>query len=591
MIRQPIITVLGHVDAGKTKLLDAVRGTAIAEKEAGGITQHIGATEVPIETVRKLSGALIEKYGFKITIPGLLFIDTPGHEAFTNLRKRGGSIADLAVLVVDVNKGLQEQTKEAIEILKTYKTPFIIAENKIDTIHGWISTGGTASDSLAKQQEDAIETLDTKTYALIGAMHSKGFTCERFDRVKDFTKEIAIVPVCAKTGEGIPELLMFLSGISQKYLEKRLDAHEKGRGKGTVLEIKDEKGLGKTADVILYEGVLHAGDEIVLAGKAGAITTKIRALLVPKPLQEIRNPQDKFNSVDEVHAASGVKIAAPMLEDVLAGSPVEVRAEGSEEAVMREVKGAKIDTEAEGPIVKADALGSLEAMVRLLEARGIKVRKADVGAVSKKDIMEAEAVRATNRFKGVVFAFNVKVDDAARVELKKADVKIFEENIIYRLVEGYDEWLAEERERVKQEKLTGVIVPAKIKVLPGCLFHNTKPAIVGVRVLAGRLKKGVELMKKGRGKLGKVGAIQDKGKDLDEAKTGDEVAVSIKGATCGRNLFEGDELYVYLSPKQLERVGKAGDALGEDEIALAQEIGKIIEEAEAGSEKAVAKAR
>ncbi|MFH1224744.1 MAG: translation initiation factor IF-2 [Candidatus Diapherotrites archaeon] len=577
MIRQPIIVVLGHVDAGKTKILDAIRGTAIAEKEAGGITQHIGATEVPIGTIRKLSGALIEKYKFNIGIPGLLFIDTPGHEAFANLRKRGGSIADLAVLVVDVNKGLQQQTNEAIEVLKSYKTPFIIAQNKIDTIRGWQNSGGAVSDSMQKQRDDVLEELDTKTYELIGAMHKKGFRCERFDRVKDFTKEIPIVPVCAKSGDGVPEVLMFLAGLSQKYLDKRLHIEESAKGRGTVLEVKEEKGLGKTVDVILYDGVLKIGDEIVLAGKNGVISTKVRALLVPKPLQEIRNPQDKFSGVEGVVAASGVKIAAPMLEDALAGSPLLVKYAGSEEEVMKEVLGAKIDTEAVGPVVKADALGSLEAVVKLLEGHGIKVRKADIGEVSKRDVMEAEAVRSSDRFKGIVFAFNVKVDAAAGAEAKKSGVKVFSEKIIYRLIEGYDEWLAAERESAKEEKLQHAVMPVKLKVLPGCIFHNTKPAIVGVRILAGRLKNGVELMKKGGEKIGKVQGMQDNGKDIDEAKQGQEVAVSIKGATCGRNLFENDELYSFLPARQLERLGEMGDALSEGEMELVLEIKKMAE--------------
>jgi len=309
-IRKPIITVMGHVDAGKTKILDSIRGTSVAEKEAGGITQHIGATQVPTKVIEKVAGKLLEQYKFELKIPGLMFIDTPGHEAFTTLRKRGGSIADLAVLVVDVHKGLQEQTKEAIEILKSYKTPFIVAMNKVDTIHGWTLTQGESiTDALKNQREHVLEQLDVKVYELVGQLHSKGYQSERFDRIKDFTKEIIIVPVSAKNRVGIQELLMFLAGLSQKYLEKKLEVHETEAVKGTVLEVKEDKGLGKTIDVIIYDGMLSVGEEIIVGGKNGIIRTKIRALLEPNPVGEGK-PGEKYRNVKEVHAAAGVKISA-----------------------------------------------------------------------------------------------------------------------------------------------------------------------------------------------------------------------------------------------------------------------------------------
>src|SRR3989338_9244629 len=343
MIRKPIITVLGHVDHGKTTFLDKIRGTAIAAREAGAITQHIGATEVPISVIRELSGELIEKYGFKIELSGLLFIDTPGHAAFTNLRKRGGSIADLAVLVVDLTQGFQPQTIEAIEILKSFKVPFIVAANKVDKIHGWASHYGTFTNSIKAQNESVQTDLDTKVYEIVGKLYELGFQSERFDRIADFTKQIPIIPVSAKLGDGIPETLLFLAGLSQRFLEKKLTINEDDPGVGTVLEIKEEKGLGKTMDVIVYDGVLSVGDEIVVGGKSGVIKAKVRALLEPKPLNEIRDPKEKFNNVKSVHAAARVKVAAPGLDQALAGSPMLVVKTGLEEQKIKdELKGLTI---------------------------------------------------------------------------------------------------------------------------------------------------------------------------------------------------------------------------------------------------------
>ncbi len=289
MIRQPIITVMGHVDHGKTSLLDKIRNTAIASKEAGGITQHIGASEVPVDVINNICGPLLKKMNITLTIPGLLFIDTPGHEAFTNLRRRGGSISDLAILVVDVTKQFEPQTYEAIEILKEYKTPFIVAANKIDLVTGWQKKDTYSfAESLNQQRPDVVADLEAKLYTLVGSLSEVGFSSERYDRVTDVKKEISIIPLSARTGEGVAELLMYVAGLSQRFLEKRLEIDPSEPGMGGILELKEEKGLGLTLDAILYNGTLRVNDIIAFATSSGVKTAKIRSLLRPKPLQELK---------------------------------------------------------------------------------------------------------------------------------------------------------------------------------------------------------------------------------------------------------------------------------------------------------------
>ncbi|MEW6295448.1 MAG: translation initiation factor IF-2 [Candidatus Diapherotrites archaeon] len=573
MIRKPIIAVLGHVDSGKTSFLDRIRGTTIAAQEAGAITQHIGATEVPIEIIKELSQDLLKKYHFSLTIPGLLFIDTPGHEAFTNLRKRGGSIADLAVLIIDIQKGIEQQTAEAIEILKAYKVPFIAGLTKIDKLQHWNSKEGTFTANLKEQSEEAKEELDQKLYGIVGQLHSKGFNSERFDRVKELTKEIPIVPLCNKTGEGIPEILMFLAGLSQKYLEKKLSIHVTGPGKGTILEVKDEKGLGKTIDVILYDGTIRTGQEIAVGGKNGAIKTKIRALLLPKPLDEIRSPQEKFDSVKEVHAAAGLKIAAPNLEEAIAGAPLRVIEKDTDlEEVQKEIKSIEIESDDTGPILKTDALGSLEAIIKLLEKHDLKVRKASVGEVTRKDIIEMECMKEKDENKCVIIAFNTKINPEAEAEAEKRGVKIFKENIVYKLIEEYEKWIKEQQEKEKRKALEGIMLPAKIKILPSFVFRNSKPAIVGVKVLEGKLVTGVKLMRKGKN-IGKVDAIQMQGENRKEAEKGSEVAISIDGAVVGRTIKEKDELLTSIPESHMKRLEEYG-SLGEEEKKLIEEIRK-----------------
>ncbi|MDO8647426.1 MAG: translation initiation factor IF-2 [Candidatus Diapherotrites archaeon] len=572
-IRKPIITVLGHVDHGKTSFLDAIRGTTVVEKEAGRITQHIGATEVPIEAVTKIAGPLLEKYKFNLTIPGLLFIDTPGHEAFSNLRRRGGSIADLAVLVIDIMQACQPQTSESIEILKAFKVPFVIVANKVDLIQGWEKHPGMSFTESIKLQEDYVQTdLDEKIYCLVGEMFHKGFVCERFDRISDFTKQVAIIPLSAKDAEGLPEVLLFLAGLSQKFLESQLRIEVSGQGKGTVLEVKEEKGLGKTIDVILYDGSLKVGDEIIVGAVNGFVKTKIRALLQPKPLDEIRSPEQKFDSVREVSAAVGIKIAAPNLEGVLAGSPLIVyQKPEDEEEVLKEVVGLNIESEALGPVVRTDALGSLEALTMLLDKAGIKPRFASVGEVSRRDIIEAVGVAKEDKFKGVVFAFNTKLNDGAVEELKKNPVKVFSANVIYRLIEDYEKWVSDENAAEKKSVLEKIVFPARIIVVRNCIFRNANPAIVGVKVLGGKLRPGAKLFN-GEKLLGEVIAIQDKGSNLQELKQGQEAAISITDAVCGRNLFEEDELLTVLSVNDYAEILKIKDAFTQAELDLAEEI-------------------
>ena len=287
-IRSPICTVVGHVDHGKSSVLDWIRGSNIVATEPGAITQSIGASNIPLEIIKQKCGVLLEKVRINFTIPGLLFIDTPGHAAFTNLRKRGGNLADIAIVVVDINEGFKPQTIEAIEILKSYKTPFIIAANKIDLINGWTQKEKLVLKNIELQNDYVKQFFEEKLYTLVRSLYDVGkMDGERFDRVTDYTKQVAIVPCSARTGEGLPELLMSLIGMAQKYLEKNLEIKSE-EAKAIVLEVKEAKGLGKALDVILYDGILKSGDNIVIGGLEKPIVTKVKALFVPQKMGELR---------------------------------------------------------------------------------------------------------------------------------------------------------------------------------------------------------------------------------------------------------------------------------------------------------------
>ncbi len=562
-IREPIISVLGHVDHGKTTFLDYIRGSVIASREAGGITQHIGATDVPFEVIKKICGHLLDKVKLRVKIRALLFIDTPGHEAFTTLRKRGGSVADLAVLIVDINEGLKPQSIEAIQILKQYKTPFVVAANKIDLIHGWKS-----GRKIEEQMDYVKDEFYRKFYSLVGQLSKNNFDSELFSDVKDFTKQIAIVPISAKTGEGIPELLMILIGLAQQYLADQLSVELTSPGKGTILEVKEEKGLGTTIDVIIYDGIIRRGDPIVV-GAREPIVTRVKALLRPKPLDEMRDPRERFKNVESIYAASGVKISAPGLKDAIPGSPVYV-GDSKElvEKVKKEIESVEINKDLLGVIIKADTLGSLEALVKILTENGIPIRKGTIGKVSNSDVMEAISVKAENRYLGVILAFNSEVLRDAGNLARDKNLRIFKSNIIYKLLEDYQKWVEREREMEKSGRR--VVTPAKMKLLPNCVFRHSKPAIVGVEIISGTLTPDCRILRMDGRIVGRIKEIQKDGKTIKYAKKGDQVAIGIENVIIGRQLNEGDVVYSFIPAEDMTRINI--EELREDEVETLREI-------------------
>jgi translation initiation factor 5B len=555
-LRQPVVVVLGHVDSGKTSLLDRIRGTAVQSREEGGITQHIGASYFPIETIKEITGKLFDKLSkSENPVPGLLVIDTPGHEVFANLRMRGGSAADIAIVVVDVNKGLEAQTIESLDILKNRKVPFVIALNKIDQISGWKKNHSILiAEELKTQDPTILSYLDEKVYNVVGALSRIGFSSEAFWRVKDFTKELAIVPVSAITGTGVPELLAVLVGLTQQYMSKRLERHET-ETKGIVLEVNDEVGLGPSANIILLDGTLKHGDRIVVGKRDSVTSTKIKALLLPKPLDEMRDPRDKFRHVDMVIAAAGLKITSPDLDGVLAGSPLYVVNNLEDEERLKanietEIKSVIIQTESNGIILRCDTIGSIEAITELLKKENIPVRSADLGNITRRDILSASAVREKDRYVGVVLGFNVKVLEEAEKEAYERRIKIFNEKIIYNLVRNYSEWVT--YERVHEDSIIFNEIPpiCKIQFLKGYVFRRNNPAVFGAEILIGKLRQKISVMNEKGKKIGVIHQIQNEGKNLEVADKGTQVALSIKGPTIGRQINEGDIFYTDLNSKQ-----------------------------------------
>ncbi|WP_293027070.1 translation initiation factor IF-2 [Natronococcus sp.] len=551
-LRTPIVAVLGHVDHGKTSLLDKIRGSAVIEGEAGAITQHIGATAVPLDVISSIAGELVDPDDFDL--PGLLFIDTPGHHSFTTLRSRGGALADIAILVVDVNDGFQPQTLEALDILQRSQTPFIVAANKIDTVPGWNANEDSPINATYEAQSDRVRSrLDESLYEIIGNLSDEGFSADLYWRVQNFQRNVGVVPVSAMTGEGVPDLLAVMMGLSQRYMKEEMEIDVAGPGVGTVLEVKEEKGFGKTIDLVLYDGTLRASDTIVVGGTNEPIVTDVRALLQPRPLEEIRT-ESRFEKVDEVSAATGIKVAAPDLGDAIAGAPVRVIRDRDRADVVAEVEdelaSIAVDTEENGVVVKADTLGSLEAMADALDEAEVPIVRAEVGDVAPRDVSVAST--AEEGKEQVILGFNVDVLGDAEQRAEIEDVRVFTDEVIYQLIEEYEEFV-DELERAQQDTiLENIVRPARFRILPDHTFRQNDPAVVGVEVNSGTVQNNANVVKFGGNepeRVGQVKGIQEQGEDVDEVRAGNRVSVAIDGPTVGRQIEEDDELWIEIPEK------------------------------------------
>ncbi len=559
-IRQPIVSVLGHVDSGKTSLLDKVRGTGVQGREAGGITQHIGASFLPVETIQKICGPLYEKLSkVEHQIPGILVIDTPGHEVFTNLRSRGGSAADIAILVVDANRGFQPQTNESLKILESRKVPFVVALNKTDMVSGWKNTETQfISQSIKEQNVEVQNFLDEKIYNVVTALSVLGYQSEAFYRIDDYKKEIAIVPVSAKTGIGIPELFAVLVGLTQQYLKEKLNQEEKSN-RGLILEVNDEVGLGPTANMILIDGQMRKEDSIIAAKRDSVIVTKPKALLLPKPLDEMRDPRDKFKPVEHIQAAAGVKIASPDLDGVLPGSTLYAVSDDAEiehfkKIIEDEMQSVFISTETNGVILKCDAIGSLEAITEMLRRQQIPISKADIGPVTHRDILEAMAMKENDRHLGVILSFNVKVLQDAETEADDNHIRIFTDKIIYSLIDTYTQWVEDDKADEENSILAELTPICKFTFLKGFIFRNNNPAVFGIRVDVGNLRQKIPFMNKDGKKIGIIHQLQHDGKTITSVKVGQEVACSVQNVTIGRQIAEEDVFYTLPSPADAKKL-------------------------------------
>ncbi len=561
-IRQPIVTVAGHVDHGKTSILDRFRGSSVQSGEAGGITQKISFTKFPAEKIKE-SCPLIDEKGVKLEIPGFLFIDTPGHAAFTSLRKRGGSLADLAILVVAIKEGIKPQTAEVLQILKAHKTPFLIALNKVDTISGW-QRKENIKESIESQAINVRQEFDEALMTFQGALSEHGFESEMFYEIEDFTKRVAIVPCSARTGEGISELLFVLCGLSQKFLKENLKIGKDA--KGVILEVKKEKGL-ESVEAILYDGTLKSGDEIAIASFSNIITSKVRAL------EEIQPLSFKYKQVSEAKAATGIRLHLTAKEEILSGMPfqkIEGNLEKIKEEFKKEVSGS-LNLDKRGIIVKADSLGSLEALMTLLRQANFQIVRAGIGPIGKVDVVAARTNFEINPMDAVIVGFNTEIEEG----LDLGNVKVFRNEVVYKLIDELKKWREERATEIEREKLMGLASVFKLEILHQYVFRNSNPAIFGVRVLGGKVKVGIPVIDEKGEDVGRIKGLQLEKESVQEALEGQELAISLPGVNFERRLGDKKYLYSDMGVKHFKDFKKNKELLSAQELRILQEISDV----------------
>lgn len=597
-LRCPIVVIMGHVDTGKTKLLDNIRRTNVQEGEAGGITQQIGATYFEPKTLLTRCEKLNKTEKLDLTLPGILVIDTPGHESFTNLRSRGSNLCDLAILVVDLMHGLEQQTIESLKMLRSKGTPFVVALNKVDRCYNWKTCANDPIRSaLEVQEEGTIQEFRARAEEAKVQLAEQGVNSNIYWEMgeddwqtSDF---VPLVPTSAISGEGVQDILLLLCRMAQEKLWRQIMWC--GNLQCTVLEVKAIEGLGMTIDVIVVNGTIREGDKVVLCTMDGPVVSEIRGLLTPPPSREMRVKSEYIHH-KEIKGALGVKLIGNGFEKVMAGTPVMVVGPDDEEEdikaeVMQDLKSLtdSLSVDKRGVMVQASTLGALEALLQFLRVETkppIPVSSVGIGTVFKKDVTKISIMKEKAGFEeyATILAFDVNVDKDARAAAEEAGVKIFTADIIYHLFDHFTRYMEEIAEKRKQEAQDVAVFPSIVKILPQHIFNQKDPIILGMEVFDGILKVGTPLCVPALGGIhvGKVVSIEMNGKEQQTARKGTSVAVKIVNEsnptiTYGRQFDSTNMLYSTLTRSSIDAL-KANfkDTLEKEDWKLVIKLKKVF---------------
>lgn len=522
--RKPIISVLGHVDHGKTELLDTINKKHT--NEHGNITQKVNVTDMPRDTIERY---IDNKENIKI--PGLIWVDTPGHGSFTHSRKKGSQFADLAVLVIDITSGLQPQTEEALNILKESQTPFIVALNKIDKLPRW-------NGSLCDINDKFESELKNSAYEIAGSLHNFGFDANLHTEVSDFSKTISLVPISALKDEGIGNLCEIIVGLSQEYLNTQISNNNKEIN-ANILDIREEKGYGKIVDIILYSGEISVGDVVFINNHKGNFKTTVNKIL--------KNNNGDINEKNKLSSADIGSVLLDSNSELTSSSTI--TSEPSEIDVSRQIDSITNEC---GIVVSTNSVDSLIPIIEEFQKNDYKVNSGSIGKITKYDVIEASTMN--DEHNKCVVGFNVKPTNNALNFAQTEDVKLIYDSVIHNIVDEYNKYY----KRIQNKNSISIeneILPCEIEILPDLIFNKGEPAIFGVKIARGVLKKNSEIRNKSDNRVvGKVKNIKHQNNDVDTVESGKKCSIEIEGCKFGRDISEDQELLVIPPEKVIDEI-------------------------------------
>lgn len=548
--RRPIVSVLGHVDHGKTELLDAIRDSNVQNSEPGGITQHVKATNMSIDSVRNLTSGFSDE----VNIPGFVWIDTPGHDAFKTARSKGGQFADIAVLVIDVKNGLQPQTIESIEILKRNQTPFVVALNKIDKLPGW-------NGSVSESTDVFRDRLRNRAYEISGSLHEHGITANLYDKIDDFQKNVAMIPISAKESFGVSELSRVVIGLTQRYLDDNITVSSDGSVEGVILNVTKHKGFGTVADILLYDGRIEEQDKLFISADDTVQDIRIKSILLPDS-----DGKDLYTQVDSASAAVFARL------DIVPSDVLKPGYVIKNEPSFSDDETSDVETDEHGVVVCADTSSSMSALVNHLRDKDYQVGSASVGSVNRYNVTEASTMPTTEN--KVVIGFNVGVTDGAEELAKDESVRIVNGTVIHGVVEDYEDHHRAVNEERKPDH--EVIRPGEMEVMDGFVFNRESPAIFGVRVTKGQVHQGCSIVRDVESydnPCGTINRIEKDGETVEYLEEGEEGSVQVDGASVGKDFRERDRILSKVSESEISEVmSQHEDLLSDTDVELIEEI-------------------
>jgi translation initiation factor 5B len=555
--RSPIGIVVGHVDAGKTSLLDVIRSSKVASSEIGGITQQIGASFLSLDFIEKKTKEIKGKFEVKSKLPGILLIDTPGHEAFYKLRERGASMCDIAILVIDIIEGVLPQTEEVIEMLKVNKIPFVIALTKIDRVSGWnITENSTLRNSVKKQSKETLMKFNSYLEDIKYQLSKLEINSEFYFNNKNPDKVYSIIPVNSLNNEGISDLLALMMYLTSNWMEKKLIIKDKF--KALVMEAYQDKKLGHLIELIIINGTLNIGDEIIVSKISGAEKSVVRNIFLGEKTQL------------SVNGACAVKIIASNLDNVIAGSNCYLikNKEDEEELIKKaneERENPLWEKSEKGLIVMAETLGALDALAFLLKKENLMVKHYLLGKPNEK-ILERyqEQILKEEVFYHCILYFGKTNEDIKKLYQEKK-IKLINNEIIYGLIEEYKTFKKEREGNLNQYLIENqkAILPLKLKILKEHIYlkGGNEELLMGVKIIYGKVKKGTPLViiNKEKRELGIITSIQKEKKELDQAIKNEEVCIRLTNPNhliYDRHFDEKDEIYSYQNRESIENLKK-----------------------------------